>query len=46
MNGQCTKCMYGFVLINGDCVRIAPGISSSSNTAGLCNNGYTYLTTN
>lgn len=46
LTNQCTKCYDGFVLINGDCVRIVPGVSSSSNNVGICNNGYTYLTGN
>lgn len=39
---QCIQCAEGFQLLNGDCVKPAPGVSSTN--SAICNSGYTYST--
>lgn len=39
---QCIQCADGFQLLNNDCVKPAPGVSSTN--SALCNTGYTYST--
>lgn len=41
---QCTRCVKGFNLVNGDCIKPAPGMSWSNSAS--CTSGYTYSTVN
>ncbi len=40
----CTKCLNGFIMNNGNCIRSPPGMVIQSNNSIICSNGYYYST--